>query len=218
MGRKLQGLLSSMMGDLGMPDIQVGSRTIKAKRRPKVMTIAGYGDPVTVGDIIEVINYEKLIDQSFFEGHGEPMKIFGIFKSEDGSPRIQYRTFDDGPLYSKWCLPLAREVETSFFKLKFRKVSPEEITAWFEKVRHLPDGWQDLGQFLGRVLLENGVPVKVSRAHSSCAMALAVERAGQLSGYDLVVSRTYEDPEKTTVVVKKATRRDPLKFLAADPS
>lgn len=197
--------LAGMMAGLGIDGISFGSKTIKAAPRDALKRLVGFGDRVEVGDVVEVSSLNEQTKE--WSTDPDPQRIFRLFKGDDG-PRIQYRTIDDGPLYSRYCVPLAEAAQTEFYRLRFRKLSQPEINAWFERSRAMPDGTHRL-ETIGTVTIEKGVPVRVARSGKHTHMALVVEVAGQLSGYDLTVARKYNDSAKLEAAVTKAARKQP---------
>lgn len=197
--------LSGMMAGLGIDTISFGSRKIHAAKRDGLKRLVGFGDRIEVGDVVEVSTLNKATNT--WTTNPEPQRVFRLFKGDEG-PEIQYRTIDDGPLYCRYCVPLASYVETESFRERFRKLSQAEVTSWFEQARVLSDGTHQLETF-GSVTIEGGVPVKVARSAKHVHMALVVEVAGQLSGYDLAVARKYSDSGKLEAAVTKAARKQP---------
>lgn len=197
--------LAGMMAGLGIDGISFGSKTIKAAPRDALKRLVGFGDRIEVGDVVEVSILNKATNT--WTTNPEPQRVFRLFKGDEG-PEIQYRTIDDGPLYCRYCVPLASYVETESFRERFRKLSQPEINAWFERSRVMPNGTHRL-ETIGTVTIEKGVPVRVARSGKHTHMALVVEVAGQLSGYDLTVARKYNDSTKLEATVTKAARKQP---------
>lgn len=197
--------LAGMMAGLGIDTISVGSRKIRAAEREGIKRLVGFGDRIEVGDVVEVSTLDKATNT--WTTNPEPQRVFRLFKGDEG-PEIQYRTIDDGPLYCRYCVPLASYVETESFRDRFRKLSQAEVTRWFEQARILPDGTHRL-ETLGSVTVEGGVPVKVARSAKHVHMHLVVEVAGQLTGYELTAARKYNDPAKLELTVTKAARKQP---------
>lgn len=206
---KMQTEVEGMLGDLGISGVRIGCQSLKAAHRDSLKELKGYGVTVRVGSVVELSVYDKTKREWFTRP--EPQRIFSLFRGSNGKPLFQYCTFDDGPLCSDRILPLVEELDTEFFRIKFRRLSMEEISAWFEQNRRLDDGEHDLGHSIGKVIIHESKPVTVIRPSPEHSMAYTVELAGQLSGFDLVVSRTYADEAKTMVLVKRAVRR-----IAAD--
>ena len=200
--------LSKMAGSLGIQGVQFGSHMIPAAPLPKIGRLSGFGDEVSIGDVVWVDSYDKS-SRRWRKGN-TPNRIFDMFK-ENGA-LIQHRTVDDGPIECRRCVPLARHVETEDYRLRFRLVTKPELVAWFDATRRLKDGEHKLDYFMGRVRVQQGTPVEVVRAWPDTQMAYAVELASQISGFDLTISRTYSDKAKTVAAVKKAVRRNALKL------
>lgn len=197
--------LAGMMAGLGIDGIRFGSKTIKAAPRDAFKRLVGFGDRIEVGDVVEVSTLNT--QTQTWSTDTEPQRVSRIFKTTEGI-HVQYRTIDDGPLYSSYCTPLARHVQTPFYRLRFRKLSQPEVRAWFERTRSLPDGTHRLDN-LGSVTMEGGMPVCVTRSGGATHMRLVVEVAGQRTGYALTVARKYNDSAKTSVTVTKAARKQP---------
>lgn len=197
-GQTLRGHIQEMLGDLGLSGIRIGSKTIKASPRESLQALKGFGDTIKVGDIVEVTHTygDKLWINPV------PQKITLLTEGLHG-PGVAYRDFDDGPIHQQRSTPLTSVPDF----LSFRLLTNTDIVAWFDSHRRLADGWHKVDRFIGRVLVENGVPTQVQRVHSEMQMAYVVEMAGQISGFTLEVSRTYSDAAKTLAIVKKATRR-----------
>lgn len=197
--------IAGMMAGLGIDGISFGSKTIKAAPREGLQRLVGFGDRIEVDDVVEVSTLD--LKTQTWSTDLEPQRVFRIFKTDDGA-HIQYRTVDDGPLYSSYCMPCARRLQTDVYRLGFRKLTQADVRSWFERTRFLPDGTHQL-QTIGSVTTKDSVPVKVTRSGTHVHMRLVVEVAGQLSGYDLVVARKYSDSAKTETAVTRATRKQP---------
>jgi hypothetical protein len=197
--------LAGMMAGLGIDGISFGLKTIKAAPREALKRLVGFGDSIEVGNVVEVSTFDPKTSEWSIDP--EPKRVFRIFKTDEGA-HIQYRTPDDGPLYSNYCVPVARALHTDAYRLRFRKLCQGEVTRWFERSRWFPDGTHRL-ETIGTVTIEKGVPVRVTRSGKHTHMALVVEVAGQLSGYDLTVARKYNDSAKLEAAVTKAARKQP---------
>lgn len=197
--------LSGMMAGLGIDGISFGSKTIKAAPREGLKRLVGFGDRIEVEDVVEVSTLD--LKTQTWSTDPTPQRVFRIFKTDEGA-RIQYRTIDDGPLFSSYCIPCARHLQTDVYRLGFRKLTQADVGSWFERTRFLPDGTHQL-RTLGSVTTKDSVPVKVARSGKHVHMRLVVEVASQVSGYELTVSKKYNDPAKLELTVTKAARKQP---------
>src|SRR5579862_6757299 len=81
--------IAGMLGDLGMGDVQIGSRRLSAAKRGEIRELRGHGDTIRVGSVVRV-------DWKDGSGDGAPQYVYRIFSASDG-PCVQFRPMDDGP-------------------------------------------------------------------------------------------------------------------------
>lgn len=195
--------IAENLGFLGMDEISMGSLTIKAKELPTLTECVGAGETIRVGDVV-IDHYQASLQY--------PNRIAKIMPSRGTGlgPSILSDKVDDadphgGTSYLAWGAGWCRD---------FQVLNQADVDAWFAKDKALrPNGWHKLPHLMGRVRVIDGAPTELERASASPYHNIKkiVGMAEQMLGFDITPCRTYENPEKTRVKVRKAVRRNPPK-------
>lgn len=173
-------------------------------------------------------------------GYGDPVHCQEIVKWSERDEPIFITNM--APTSFNWVHPCHSEHEhriqeaavEAWGKGTFKVLTQDEINEWWATYRLSP-GWHDLrpecvspesvhvfrARNIGRVLInDKGEPEKVQWFKNGGRHRFkdAVAIASALSGYEIKCSNRYDDPEKTTKLVRSYTRRDaPMQHPNGEP-
>lgn len=206
MPSKLEGVLSAMLGNLGMPDVQVGRHVVKAAPRESDESLKGYGDTVRVGDFVRT----RRIKGGQPKATSETIYRIEALRRDDKCPQVQL--FPINNLECVHTYPLMQYVRSPQFPrdgIDFVLVTQADVEEWWER-RRLGPGWHltDTPTDSVRVFVdEDGTPLKVHRGHCHRNMEESRRWAEVVTGYDLKLRSRYEDAKKLIRVVRHARRK-----------
>lgn len=208
MPSRLEDVVGDMLGSLGMPDVQAGSRVIKAKRRESDESLEGYGDTVRVGDFVRVQEVSR-------EHRGTVLDmIFRVEALRRHASCPQVQLFPINNLECVHTYPLMRYVRSPHYPtdgMDFVRVMQDDVDEWWER-RRLGPGWHltDTPRDSVRVLIgDDGTPLKLHRGHDRRSVKESQRWAEVVTGYALRLAARYEDTEKLVRAVREARRLPP---------
>jgi hypothetical protein len=210
MPSNLEDIVAKMLGNLGMPDVRVGSHVIKAKRPKSDESLEGYGDTVHVGDFVRTQRVSAGAPESMLD---EICRVEAL-RRDEACPQVQL--FPINNLECVHSYPLMQYVRYPDFPqdgIDFVLVTQEQVDEWWERRRFGP-GWHHLDKPIDsvRVLIgDDGTPLKLDRGYDRRNVNESRRWAEVSTGYDLEISARYEDSRKLIRTIKRATRRPPPK-------
>lgn len=209
-------------GKLGIGAIQIGSTVIEAEMpEGHVDVLIGFGDTIQPGDVVWTDNCKF---------RNMPERVHAIIRDEE-SFILWTRPVFEGPLealtrgVTSFCTNSPPWVQPAW-RNEFKKLTQEDLDAWFKARPVPPDGWQPVGdigwQPVGDCLVKDGKPIQVRRRSKDrmsnyANIKLIAELAGKLTGWVPVISAKYADSEKLVRDVLSVTPIQPPRLIPWTP-